>query len=202
MTGGAPRRQDGHVSDIPVVDSDRLILRGWRESDRDGFATLNADPRVMEHFPDTLTRDQSDAFVDRLLRDWSRGFGLWAVEERASGQFIGFVGLSSPAFEAHFTPAVEVGWRLAHESWGRGYATEGARASLAWARDNISPPRGEIVSFTTVRNVRSRRVMEKLGFTHHDDDDFDHPSVPDWEWRRHVLYRRALEGSRTKLVTT
>jgi len=192
VTGGAARRQDGGVSDVPVVVSERLILRGWREDDRNGFATMNADPRVMEHFPGTLTRAQSDAFVDRVLGDWSRGYGLWAVEERATGRFIGFIGLAAPAFEAHFTPAVEVGWRLAYESWGRGYATEGARASLSWARDNITPPRGEIVSFTTIRNVRSRHVMEKLGFTHRDDDDFDHPAVPDGEWRRHVLYRRAL----------
>jgi RimJ/RimL family protein N-acetyltransferase len=185
-------RHDGRVTDIPVVESDRLVLRGWREDDLEPIASLNADPRVMEHFPGTLSREQSDAFVKRVRDHWSRGFGLWALEERATGMFIGYVGLSAPSFDAHFTPAVEVGWRLAHESWGRGYATEGARASLDWARDNISPPRGEIVSFTTVGNVRSRRVMEKLGFTHRDEDDFDHPALPDWEWRRHVLYRRAL----------
>jgi len=180
------------MTEIPVIVGDRLVLRGWREDDLEPFASLNADPRVMEHFPGTLTHEQSDALVKRVLDHWSTGFGLWALEERASGRFIGFVGLSSPSFDGHFTPAVEVGWRLARESWGHGYATEGARASLEWARDHISPPRGEIVSFTTVGNLRSRRVMEKLGFTHREEDDFDHPALRDWEFRRHVLYRRAL----------
>jgi RimJ/RimL family protein N-acetyltransferase len=180
------------VTDVPTVECDRLVLRGWLEHDRGLFASLNADPNVMEYFPHTLMRVQSDAFVERAEAQWVSGFGLWAVEERASGRFIGFVGLRAPSFEAHFTPAVEIGWRLARDSWGQGFATEAARASMGWARDNISPPRGEIVSFTTVGNLRSRRVMEKLGFTHRDEDDFDHPALPDWERRRHVLYRYAL----------
>jgi RimJ/RimL family protein N-acetyltransferase len=177
---------------VPVVECERVVLREWRPEDREPFAVMNADARVMEHFPTTFSRAQSDAAIERAVAQWSAGFGLWAVEDRDTGRFIGFVGMTSPSFESHFTPAVEVGWRLAHDAWGRGYATEAARATLQWARDHVSPPRGEIVSFTTVNNQRSRRVMEKLGFTHRDEDDFDHPALPDWEWRRHVLYRRAL----------
>jgi RimJ/RimL family protein N-acetyltransferase len=180
--------------EVPVVDSERLVLRAWRRADREPFGAINADYRVMEHFPSTMTREQSDALAERIEAAWSRGFGLWAVEERRSGEFVGFVGLSVPTFDAPFTPAVEIGWRLAHRVWGLGYATEGATSTLAWACQNVAPPRGEIVSFTTVDNVRSRRVMEKLGFTHRDEDDFDHPALPDWEFRRHVLYRRSLHS--------
>ncbi|MFI5036805.1 MAG: GNAT family N-acetyltransferase [Acidimicrobiales bacterium] len=188
------------MGDVPVVACARLTLRAWRPGDRAAFAAINADPRVMEHFPATLTRRESDAVAQRAEAGWSRGFGLWAVEERSTGRFIGFVGLSEPSFKAHFTPAVEVGWRLAYEAWGRGFATEAARATLEWARHHVTPPRGEIVSFTTVGNERSRRVMEKLGFTHRPDDDFDHPALADWEFRRHVLYRRALLEAPQELV--
>jgi RimJ/RimL family protein N-acetyltransferase len=181
--------------DVPVVRSERLILRGWRRADLEPFASMNADPLVMEHFPSIMTRDESDAVAARIGAGWSRGFGLWAVEERATGQFVGFVGLSVPSFDAPFTPTIEIGWRLAQPVWGRGYATEAALSTLVWARDHVTPPRGEIVSFTTVANRRSRRVMEKLGFTHSEMDDFDHPALPDWEFRRHVLYRRALRAA-------
>lgn len=175
-----------------MLETERLTLRGWRDEDRAPFAALNADPRVMEHFPAPLTPEQSDALVDRFVAHWSRGYGPWALEVRDAGSFIGFVGFLEPTFSAPFTPAVEIGWRLARDAWGRGYATEAARACLAFARENLSPPRGEIVSFTTEGNLRSRRVMERLGFTHRDEDDFDHPLLPDWEFRRHVLYRLAI----------
>jgi RimJ/RimL family protein N-acetyltransferase len=184
--------QDVAMGPVPVVKSERLTLRDWSDEDLEPFASLNADPRVMEHFPSVLTRERSDAIAGRIRAHWAKGFGLWAVEERSTGTFIGFVGLSVPSFEAPFTPAVEIGWRLAYDAWGRGYATEGARASLEWARRHLTPPRGEIVSFTTAGNWRSRRVMESLGFTHRDEDDFDHPALPEWEFRRHVLYRRPL----------
>ena len=177
---------------VPTVLCDRVTLRAWRESDREPFAAMNADSRVMEYFPATFTREQSDALVERIVADWDQGFGLWALEERASGVFLGFVGFYAPRFVAHFTPAVEIGWRLSFDSWGRGYATEAATQALEWARVHVNPPRGEIVSFTVTDNRRSRRVMEKLGFTHRDEDDFDHPRVPDGPLRRHVLYRRAL----------
>ena len=159
------------------MDTPRLILRPWRESDREPFARMNADPRVMEYFPACLSRAESDALFDRLTQH--------AVELRATGEFIGFIGLSSPTFEAHFTPCVEIGWRIAAEHWGRGLATEGARAVLAQTE-------GDIVSFTTAANWRSRRVMEKIGLTYDPRDDFDHPRLPEGHpLRRHVLYRSA-----------
>jgi RimJ/RimL family protein N-acetyltransferase len=173
---------------VTELRTPRLLLRQWRDDDLEPFAALNADPEVMRHFPSTLTREQSDAFASRARAHIAvLGWGLWAVElERAP--FIGFVGLSEARFEAHFTPAVEVGWRLAREHWGHGYATEGGRAALAFAFDELGLT--EIVSFTTVANDRSRRVMERLGLTRDPADDFDHPQLaPDDPVRPHVLYR-------------
>lgn len=130
--------------------------------------------------------------VDRMIDGWRvRGYGLWAVEVAATGRFIGFVGLSSPTWDMPFTPCVEVGWRLAQNAWGNGYAPEAAKAAVAWGFENVDLPRGEIVSFTTVGNTKSRRVMEKIGMSHDVAGDFDHPLLPDWEGRRHVLYRMA-----------
>jgi RimJ/RimL family protein N-acetyltransferase len=180
---------------VPVIETERLILREWREQDREPFGELNGDARVTEHFPGLISRENSDAFVDRAIAGWQRGFGFWAVEVRTTNDFIGFIGLAEPTWEAPFAPAIEIGWRLSFESWGHGYATEGARAVLAWVKDNVQPPGGELVSFTTVRNVRSRRVMEKLGFVHDEREDFDHPMLPDWDERRHVLYRLNLANA-------
>jgi RimJ/RimL family protein N-acetyltransferase len=127
--------------------------------------------------------------VDRMRATWrERGYGLWAVDVKATGEFIGFIGLSSPSWEAHFTPAIEVGWRLARSAWGHGYAPEGALAALAYGF-GFDPSLAEIVSFTTEGNLKSRRVMEKIGLTHDPADDFDHPMLPGWAGRRHVLYR-------------
>jgi RimJ/RimL family protein N-acetyltransferase len=168
-----------------VIRTERLVLRQWRDDDRAPFAALNADPVVMEHFPSTMTREQSDAFVDfniRTIRE--RGWGLWAVD--ADGTFIGFVGLNEP----RFMPGVEVGWRLARAAWGHGYATEAARAAVAFARDDLRLD--EVVSFTATTNLRSQRVMQRLGMTHDPADDFDHPRVEDARLRRHVLYRLAF----------
>jgi RimJ/RimL family protein N-acetyltransferase len=166
----------------------RLVLRQWRDSDLEPFGALNADLEVRQFFPATLTREQSDALATRASQDIeARGWGLWAVEVIDQNRFIGFVGLAEPQFEAHFTPATEVGWRLARDAWGNGYATEAARAAVAYGFDELGL--GEIVSFTSVVNERSRRVMERLGMTHDPSDDFDHPSVPDGPLRRHVLYR-------------
>jgi RimJ/RimL family protein N-acetyltransferase len=168
------------------IQTTRLLLRRWRDSDRPGFAALNADTRVMEHFPSVLTRADSDAAVDRIEAHFERhGFGLWAVEVPDQAPFIGFVGLAVPSFDAHFTPCVEVGWRLAADWWGRGYATEAARAVLAIGFGPLALD--EIVSMTVPENKRSRRVMERLGMTHDPADDFNHPTQPDH--RRHVLYR-------------
>ncbi len=174
----------------PRLRTDRLLLREWRDDDKAPYALLNGDPEVMAHFPSTLTAAQSDEMVERMAAAWGdRGYGLWAVEVRDSGAFVGFVGLSSPTWETAFTPCVEVGWRLAREAWGHGYAPEAARAAMTWGFAELDLPRDEIVSFTTVANANSRRVMEKLGMRHDPAGDFDHPLLPDWAGRRHVLYR-------------
>lgn len=170
-------------------ETERLRLRRWRPEDRAPFAALNADPRVMEHFPAPLTREESDALAARLEHHVeTQGWGLWAVEAIATGRFIGFVGLSVPRFEAHFTPCVEVGWRLARDAWGQGYATEAATTALRVGFDDLGLT--EMVSFTTTTNRRSRAVMQRLGMLHDLTDDFDHPGLPeDSPLRPHVLYR-------------
>lgn len=177
-----------------MIETERLILRQWQPGDLPAFAAMNADPRVMEFFPSTLSEAQSNAFAGRVTQRFAdRGFGLWAVEVRGGAPFIGFVGLSVPSFDAHFTPCVEIGWRLAYAAWGKGYATEGAHAALAYGFSILKLE--EIVSFTTVANVRSRAVMEKLGMRRDPADDFDHPSIPEGHPQRpHVLYRKARAG--------
>jgi RimJ/RimL family protein N-acetyltransferase len=170
-------------------ESERLILRDWRDEDLAPFATLNADPRVMHFMPRCLTRPQSDRFV-QWAQDQigARGFGPWAVQLRGSDQFIGCVGLSVADFPARFTPCVEVLWRLRAESWGQGYATEAAAACLDFAFGKLAIP--EVVAFTAVANERSRAVMRRLGMTHDAADDFDHPRLPAGHpLRGHVLYR-------------
>jgi RimJ/RimL family protein N-acetyltransferase len=165
----------------------RLLLRQWQDGDLEPFAALNADPQVMEFFPDVLDRATSDVFVARqraLLRE--RGWGLWAVEVLDSGAFAGFVGLAAVPPELPASGGVEVGWRLAHSCWGQGYAPEAARAVVAHGFDVLGLD--EIVSFTTERNVRSRRVMEKVGLTHDPSRDFVHPRTPGWWGAPHVLY--------------
>lgn len=172
-----------------VLESKRLKLRPWRESDREPFARLNADPRVMEHFPAPLTREQSDASVARFTAHLEQhGFCLWALEAHGVAPCIGMVGLNVPRFEAPFTPCIEIGWRLAAEHWGRGYAIEAAHLAASFAFEELGS--SEIVSFTSTQNVRSRRVMERLGMRHDAAGDFDHPGVPEGHaLRRHVLYR-------------
>ncbi|HZN33158.1 MAG TPA: GNAT family N-acetyltransferase [Pirellulaceae bacterium] len=177
------------MHDLVELRTERLLLRRWRAADREPFAALNADPRVMEHFPALLSREQSDERVERIEAHFQQhGYCQWAVEIPGVTPFAGFIGLSVPQFEAHFTPCVEIGWRLAADCWGRGYATEGARAALPFGFEKLAL--AEIVSFTVPANVRSRRVMEKLGMTHDPADDFDHPLLPAGHpLRRHVLYR-------------
>ena len=176
--------------------TDRLLLRRWRESDFAPFAAMNADPRVMRYFARTLARHESDELVARIEERAERdGFGLWAVEIPDVTPFAGFIGLSVPAFTAHFTPCVEIGWRLAADCWGRGYATEGARAALDFGFDAAGLE--EIVSFTTAENWRSRRVMERIGMTHDPRDDFDYPAYAEGHpLRRHVLYRSVRSPQR------
>ena len=175
-----------------TLRTERLLLRPWRDSDRAPFAALNSDPKVMEYFPRVSTREESNAFAEAIVaRMNAQGFGLWAVEVPGTADFIGFIGLNA-ADAVLGRPVLEIGWRLAADHWGRGYSTEGARASLAHAFDVLG--REEIVSFTTTRNQRSRHVMEKLGMIRRPEDDFDHPRVPPtWSGRRHVLYRITRE---------
>lgn len=175
------------------IRTERLLLRPWREEDFAPFAELNADARVMEHFPRVLTREESDAFLEYIRAHWKEhGFGLWALELPGEVPFIGFVGLAVPRFTAHFTPCVEVGWRLSFSHWRRGYATEGARAAVRVGFSVLGLD--EIVAFTVPGNKASRRVMEKLGMTHSPEEDFDYPSLPEGHpLRRHVLYRLKRE---------
>jgi RimJ/RimL family protein N-acetyltransferase len=167
----------------------RLILRQWRDADLAPFAALNASPAVMRFMSRALDREASDALARRIHAQIDEtGYGLFAVEAPGVAPFIGFTGLSVPPFEAHFTPCIEIGWRLARAFWGFGYATEAATAVLAFAFDTLRLP--EIVSFTTAGNQRSRAVMERLGMTRDPADDFDHPALPeDHPLRPHVLYR-------------
>jgi RimJ/RimL family protein N-acetyltransferase len=171
------------------IRTKRLCLRRWRSEDHAPFAALNADPRVMEHLPAPLSREESDARALRIEAHFDQhGFGLWAVEISGVVPFAGFIGLSIPQFDAPFTPCVEIGWRLAAEFWGQGYATEGARAAATFGFETLQLE--EILSYTVPVNARSRRVMEKLGMTHQSSDDFDHPLLPaGHRLSRHVLHR-------------
>ena len=178
-------------SSLPVADIEtrRLLLRRWRPSDLQPFAKMNADPQVMEFFPNPLSKGDSDALAARVRQHFeNHGFGLWAVEVPKVTAFAGFIGLSTTRFEAHFTPCTEIGWRLAAEYWGRGFATEGARAVLDFAFGTIHL--AEVVSMTAKCNHRSRRVMERIGMTSTSDDDFPHPLIPQGHrLSHHVLYR-------------
>jgi RimJ/RimL family protein N-acetyltransferase len=170
----------------------RLMLRQWREEDLAPFAALNADPDVMRYFPAVLTRTESDdlaRFAQGMIA--VHGWGLWAVEVQDGTPFIGFVGLGRPRFDAHFTPAIEIGWRLARPYWGQGYATEAAAAALTFAFE--VPDCSEVVSFTSLVNEPSLRVMRRLGMSHDPADDFDHPAVSPGPLRRHALYRMRRE---------
>ncbi len=169
------------------IRTDRLVLREWRDTDREPWAALNADPEVMRYFPSTYDRQRSDAAFSAISTQLDdRGWGLWAVDHE--GEFIGFTGLAVPRFAAAFTPAVEIGWRLARHAWGHGFAREAARSVLTFAFEELELD--EVVSFTSVVNERSRRVMEHIGMTHDVRDDFDHPDIEAGNpLRPHVLYR-------------
>lgn len=180
------------MSDLIEFETERLVLRQWKAGDRELFAALNADSRVMAFFPRRLTRTESDAMAERCessIRE--RGWGLWAAERKETRRFIGFVGLHTPAAELPFAPCVEVGWRLAFEHWGKGYATEAARGALRVGFATLALR--EIVSFTSVGNVRSRAVMERLSMR--ESGTFEHPGVPEGSsLRLHCLYRLWREG--------
>lgn len=175
-----------------VLKTERLLLRPWKESDLEPFAAMNADIRVMEYFPSVLTRLESDQLVGRAMQKIERnGWGLWAAALLETDEFIGFIGLNiitASDLQVPFSPAVEIGWRIAYQYWGKGYAPEGALAALECGFKTAELK--EIVAFTAFHNQRSRSVMKKIGMSHNPSDDFDHPKVPEGHHlRRHVLYR-------------
>jgi len=173
-----------------MIETERLILRPWKDEDFLPYAEINADPRVREFFPSILTREQSDDEVRRLQAAYVRdGFTMFAAELVATGEFVGFIGLLTMTFAVPSVvqPAVEIGWRLAHKHWGKGLATEGARASLRYAFESLKLR--EIVAITVPANIRSRRVMDKIGMKHYPQLDFDHTRLPEGHpMRAHVLY--------------
>ncbi|MCX5199637.1 GNAT family N-acetyltransferase [Streptomyces sp. NBC_00249] len=175
---------------MPELRTDRLLLRPWRESDLEPWAAMNADPEVRKYLGDLLTREQSDAVVERMRTDFdARGFGWWALELRETGEFIGRAGLDE--IDIPFA-GVDVGWRLVRSAWGHGYATEAARACLAFAFGTLGLR--EVLASTTVGNLRSQAVMHRIGMTRDPADDFEDPSVPEGPLRPCVLYRTTSPG--------
>lgn len=177
-----------------ILTTERLILRTWKVSDIPLMATISTDPLVMEHFPNTQNLTATQNLVAHINQHYEKyGYALYAVETKDSCEFIGFVGLSHPSFDIpnftpHGVPIVEIGWRLSSQHWGRGYATEAAKAVLNYGFTELNLD--EIISFTVIGNSKSRHVMEKIGLHHSDTDDFDHPNIgEDSPLRRHVLYR-------------
>ena len=172
-----------------IIETERLILRTWQDQDIDAMAAIDQDPKVCEYFPGIGNREATAARIAKIRQHYEdHGFSLYAVELKFSSTFIGFLGLMIPSFKAHFTPAVEIGWRLASDHWNQGYATEGAKAALIYAFDTLKL--NEVVSFTVINNKASRRVMEKIGMRHNPADDFAHPNLADGHpLKQHVLYR-------------
>lgn len=169
------------------IETERLVLREWKELDLEPFSSMNADPEVMRYFPAVLSKQESDDFAKEIQkRIDDQGYGLWAVELKSSSEFIGFVGLNSPKVNLPFNPCVEIGWRLTKAAWGNGYATEAAKACLAFAFDTLSL--NEVLSFTSILNKPSVSVMKRLGM-HNTKNNFQHPSVPDGNpLKEHVLF--------------
>jgi ribosomal-protein-alanine N-acetyltransferase len=164
----------------------RLTLRRWTDDDRAPFAEMNADPEVMRFFPNVMTKQESDAAVDRIEQGFeNNGFGLWAVE--IDGRFAGLTGLNRTTFDTPMGPHVEIGWRFAKWAWGQGYATEAARCVLdaAFAELGLT----EVFSFTTETNLKSESVMKRIGLTRRADFDFDHPNTPGWWGVKHIVYQ-------------
>lgn len=173
---------------MKILETNRLILRTFDKSDLNAMAAINSDPKVCEFLPTLGTRASTEAVINRILQhQHDRGFSLYAVELKSTQEMIGWIGLMTPSFEAHFTPAIEIGWRIASAHWQQGYATEGAMAVLHFAFNELKLD--EVVSFTAVNNRASRCVMEKIGLHHNPKDDFDHPKLLAHRLARHVLYR-------------
>ena len=173
-------------------ESERLLLRGWSEADIEPLCEMNADEKVMEFFPKTLDKSEVLALYNMIISEQAeRGFSLYAVEKKSDGKLIGLTGFHMASFYSDFTPAIEIGWRLKSEEWGRGYATEAARACLKYGKETLKF--GEVVSFTAVINKRSENVMKKLGMAR--QGKFVHPKLdPSHALARHVLYKINLSG--------
>ena len=170
------------------IETARINLRPWLPNDLEPFAALNADPEVTRYFPAPLSREQSDSMAHKcqsLIAE--RGWGLWAAQCRESGEFLGMIGLHVPTVALPFAPCVEIGWRLAQEHWGKGYATEGAQAALEFAFNELQLE--ELVSFTSIHNTRSEAVMQRLGMQRQ-PETFSHPAVEAGHWlSEHCLYK-------------
>ena len=176
-----------------ILETERLILRTWEDKDIDPMATINTDSKVCEFVP-KLNKLETASRIENWIKHYkTHGFSLYAVELKSTGTFIGFLGLMIPSFEAHIPPAVEIGWRLSSNHWNQGYATEGAKAVLAYAFDTLQL--NEVLSFTVINNKASRRVMEKIGMLYDPADDFEHPNLAEEHpLRQHVLYRLSKEN--------
>jgi len=183
-----------------IIETERLILRTWKKADAEPYFRINQEPRVIECLRGPLTMEQVNDFIQAVNRQWDKyAYTLWAAELKATAEFMGFIGLNYTAWEAHFTPAVEVGWRLGSQYWGKGYATEGAKASLDYSfkKGRLE----EIVSFTVPANVRSIRVMEKIGLKRDLNGDFAHPKLPaEHPLSQHILYRLTNKGGNKTLT--
>ncbi|MFK8329580.1 GNAT family N-acetyltransferase [Pseudomonas sp. BJa5] len=171
------------------LESARLVLRQWQDDDLAEFAAMCADPQVMRYFPAPMTRLESAALIGRIRGHFNEyGFGLWALERKDSGAFIGMTGLLNVSFEADFTPAVEIGWRLARRHWGLGFASEAAWTSLRCAFAQLGLE--QVVSFTSESNLPSQKVMQAIGMQQDIEGSFMHPKLPEGHpLRAHVLYR-------------
>ena len=177
-----------------ILETKRLILRTWKSADIDPMSVINQDPKVMEYFPATQDKAQTKTLIRRFIAQQEKlGYSLYAVELKENHEMIGWVGLSQSVFDAHFTPATEIGWRLSSKHWRQGYATEAALAILDYAFNTLGLE--EVVSFTSVNNTPSRRVMEKIGLHYDPQDDFDHPTLDkNSPLKRHVLYRKTKDN--------
>lgn len=172
-----------------IIETDRLILRTWLDNDLQPMLAINQDPKVMEYFPSLQDLEMTKNFIDKVNAHFEKhSYSLYATVRKDTGEFIGFIGLLIADFDAHFTPATEIGWRLSSKHWGQGFATEGAKAVLDYAFRELKIP--EIVSFTAEGNAKSVKVMQKIGLRHNENDDFDHQKLDDTNpLKRHVLYR-------------
>lgn len=181
------------VNLLPVLHTQRLILRPWYPADLVEFAKINADPKVMEFYERTLTQTESDALAEKIQREFAeRGYGFWAVEVPHVAPFIGYIGLNYWNLEMPFAPCIDVGWRVSSHYWGQGYATEGAKAAIRYGFEHFSF--AEIVSMATANNLRSHRVMQRLGMITDPLEDFHHPKLPqDHPLSKRVLYRLSYQ---------